>query len=385
MKRLLSLALALIVVVGLFTACGAPASKEPGKHNDLEISYTSISSSELVEKMGIGWNLGNTMDAPEGENAWGQPTTTPEMINKVKELGFNTIRVPVSWGKHTDEEFNIDPEWIRRVQDIVDYAMDNDMYVIINSHHDNDFYYPTKNNDEEQGEKFITAIWTQVAEYFKDYDQHLIFECMNEPRLSGTDWEWSIDINNTRCARAVEILNKYNQIFVNVVRESGGRNTDRFLMMSSYAGSPSTASIDEFIIPTDTVEDRLLLSTHSYSPYNLAMGTDPNHNKFDNSGKGSIDWALKQLSEKFVNAGIPVVITEMGCINKANPDERYKWAVYYVSKAKELGMVCCWWDNGHDDYGEETYGLFDRTNLKIYDSCEEVYQGLMDGLNGTAE
>ncbi|MBQ8395461.1 MAG: cellulase family glycosylhydrolase, partial [Oscillospiraceae bacterium] len=84
-------------------------------------------------------------------------------------------------------------------------------------------------------------------------------------------------------------------------------------------------------------------------------------------------------------AGIPVVITEMGCINKANPQERYKWAVYYVSKAKELGMVCCWWDNGHDSYGEETYGLFDRTNLKIYDSCEEVYQGLMDGLNGTAE
>lgn len=385
MKRLLSLALALVMILCVFTACGAPAPKEPGEHNDLEISYTSISSSELVKEMGIGWNLGNTMDAPDGENAWGQPTTTPEMINKIKELGFNTIRIPVSWGKHTDEEFNIDPEWIRRVQDIVDYAMDNDMYVIINSHHDNDFYIPTKNNDEERGEKFITAIWTQVAEYFKNYDQHLIFECMNEPRLVGTDWEWSIDITNKRCARAVEIINKYNQLFVNIVRESGGRNTDRFLMMSSYAGSPSTASIAEFIIPTDTVEDRLLLSTHSYSPYDLAMGDNPNNDKFDYNGKKSIEWSLNQLTEKFTNAGIPVVITEMGCINKYNPEERYNWGVYYVSKAKELGMVCVWWDNGHDDYGSETYGLFDRHNLKVYDSAQRVYEGLMDGLNGTAE
>ncbi len=384
MKRFISLALALLMTLSLLTACG-DTPKEPGKHNDLEIGYTSISSAELIEEMGIGWNLGNTMDAPEGENAWGQPTTTHEMIDKIKELGFNTIRIPVSWGKHTDENFKIDKDWIRRVQDIVDYAMDNDMYVIINSHHDNDFYYPTITNDEEQGEKFITAIWTQVAEYFKDYDQHLIFECMNEPRLDGTDWEWSIDISNKRCSRAVDLINKYNQLFVNIVRESGGRNTDRFLMMSSYAGSPATASIDEFVIPTDTVSDRLLLSTHAYSPYDLAMGDDPDNDTFTNSGKKSIEWSLGQLTEKFVNAGIPVVITEMGCINKYNPEERYNWAVYYVSRAKELGMVCIWWDNGHDDYGSETYGLFDRTNLKIYDSAQRVYEGLMDGLNGTAE
>lgn len=388
MKKLSCLLLSMLICFTALCACAktgpidSPSDKKPSSsHNDLNTECEVLDSAELVAKMGLGWNLGNTLDAPDGENAWGQPTTTQEMIDAIKELGFNTIRIPVSWGRHTDEEFNIDPDWIRRVQDIVDYAMSNDMFVIINSHHDNDYYYPTKTNDEEQGEKFITAVWTQISEYFKDYDQHLIFECMNEPRLEGTDWEWSIDLSNKRCARAVEIINKYNQLFVDIVRASGGRNADRFLMASCYAGNSSYALIDEYVLPTDTVTDRLLLSVHAYTPYNLAMGTDMSNNKFTSDGKSSINWLLKNCNEKFVSQGVPVVITEMGCINKANDEQRYDWAYYYISKAKEYGIACIWWDNGHDDLGEETYGLFDRNNLCIYQSAKKVYQGLIDGYN----
>lgn len=350
-------------------------------HNDLNVDNTLMSSEALISAMGLGWNLGNTLDAPGGETAWGQPTTTKEMIDTLHSLGFNSIRIPVSWSGHMDEEFNIDPDWIARVREIVDYAMDNDMYVVINTHHDNDYYYPTYENDAKQGEKFITQIWTQIAEYFKDYDQHLIFECMNEPRLAGTNLEWSFDISNSECAEAVEIINKYNQLFVNIVRNSGGRNTERFLMVSSYAANTNAALVDEFVMPTDSTPDRLILSTHAYTPYSLAMGTDMSNKTFNDDAKKSLDWLFKNCYDKFVSQGIPVVITEMGCINKANNEERYNWAYYYISNAKQNGIACMWWDNGYDDLGEETYGLFDRNNLEIFSTCKRVYQGLIDGYN----
>ena len=142
--------------------------------------------------MKIGWNMGNTLDAPDGETSWGQPEITPELIKSVKELGFKTIRLPVSWGKHTvDEDYTIDSAFLDRVQEVVDYCFDNDLYVIVNSHHDNDFYYPSKERFEE-GSKFIESIWSQVAERFKDYGTKLIFESMNEPRLAGTGNEWCL-------------------------------------------------------------------------------------------------------------------------------------------------------------------------------------------------
>ncbi len=385
MKRFLTILLTLALMLTMATACDKTPAEEPyvpTQHNDLSVDYTSLSSAEFTKQLIIGWNLGNTLDAPDGENSWGQPTTTPEMMAALKNLGFNLIRIPVSWGKHTDEDFNIDKEWMDRVQEVVDYAISLDMYVIINSHHDNDFYYPTQKNYEEQGEKFFTAIWTQIAERFKDYDQHLIFEAMNEPRLSGTDFEWWVDMDNKRCQTAVGLINTYNQTFVDIVRASGGRNTDRFLMMSCYCGNGDYAVIDEFVIPTDTVEDRLMLSYHAYTPYNLAMGTDPNVTKFDASGEREINWVFQKIKSKFLDAGIPAIITEMGCINKGNNSERYKWGKYYISKSVEYGVPCIWWDNQHNDYGEETYALFDRTNLKIFDECQEVYQGMMDGLNG---
>ncbi len=384
MKKILSLVLVLIMALSMLTACGEKEPAElpytPTQHNDLSVEYTSLSAEELNKNLRIGWNLGNTLDAPDGENSWGQPTTTPEMMAALKDLGFNLIRVPVSWHKHMDKENVIDEEWMDRVQEIVDYAISLDMYVIINSHHDNDQYYPSKRIFESSGEEWFRAVWTQVAERFKDYDQHLIFEAMNEPRLSGTNHEWWCDTNSAECLEAVDIINKNNQIFVDAVRASGGRNTDRILMMSCYCGNGDYAAFEHFVIPTDTVEDRLMLSYHAYTPYNLAMGTDPNVTQFDANGEKEVNWVFQKIKAKFLDAGIPAVVTEMGCINKGNDFERYKWGKYYISKGKEYGVTCVWWDNQHNSFGEETYALFDRTNLKIFDECQEVYRGMMEGL-----
>lgn len=334
---------------------------------------------ELIEQMVIGWNLGNTLDAPNGETAWGQPTTTKKMIDVVKECGFNTVRIPVSWGKHTDSEYNIDSAWLKRVKEVVDYAIDNDMYVIINSHHDNDYYYPSKEHLEES-KKYIQKIWSQVAVYFKDYDYHLIFESMNEPRLAGTNYEWYFNPSATECKDAAKVINELNQLFVDTVRASDGLNGDRYLMVTPYSASPSSATDSAFILPSDSVKDRLILSVHAYTPYDLAMGDSMSKVTFGTTEKNSIDQFMKSLYNKFVSKGVPVIIGETGCINKNNPDERYKWAYYFVSRAKEYGIGVCMWENSNDTTGNESYALFDRKNLKIFDNSLCVYNGIMDAV-----
>ena len=225
MKKLISLVLCAIMTLSVFTACGDDKTPSaPNPHNDPEaapaVTYTA---EEITTAMTVGWNLGNTLDAPDGEESWGQPLTTKDMIDKLAELGFKTIRIPTSWGKHTSgaPDYTIDEKWMDRVQEIVDWAMDNDMFVILNSHHDNDFYYPSAENHDE-AVNYMTKIWTQVAERFKDYDQHLIFESMNEPRLTGTQYEWNFDSNAKECLEAAKTILDCNQACVDAVRAAGG-------------------------------------------------------------------------------------------------------------------------------------------------------------------
>ena len=386
MKRFAFLLTALAVMISLCACGGKSAEISKNSHNDPEASVEDISVEELPELMKIGWNLGNTLDAPEGETSWGQPTTTKEMIDKIHELGFNTIRVPVSWGLHTSgsPDYTIDSDWLDRVEEVVNYGLDNDMFVIINSHHDNDFYYPTKDHEEESV-NYIEKIWTQVADRFKGYDQHLIFQSMNEPRLTGTNFEWWIDYNDRQCLEAIEVINACNQKFVDVVRASGSRNATRFLLCSSYCGSAEYSLQDPFKLPEDSAEKKLLVSVHAYTPYNLAMGTDSNFRTFDQSSKNEIDSFLTRHYNKYVSQGVGVIVDEMGIINKNNPYDRQDWGTYYIAKAKSLGIVCCWWDNSGNGVGEESYGLFDRNNLEIFESSKAPYDGLMAGLETPLE
>lgn len=382
MKKILSVMLALILVAS-FVGCGTEDGPviSNNDHNDPEAETVSYTAAELTEAMGLGWNLGNTLDAPNGETSWGQPETTKEMFDALKELGFNTVRVPTSWGLHTSgaPDYIIDEEWMDRVEEIVNYGLANDMFIILNSHHDNDFYYPSKDHEEESV-NFIGKIWTQIAERFKDYDQHLIFQSMNEPRLTGTNYEWWIDYNNQQCLEAIEVINACNQKFLDVVRASGGKNADRFLLISSYCGSADFSLREPFKLPDDTAVGKLLISVHGYTPYNLAMNSDTNYRAFDQSCKNDIDSFMEKHYEKHGKEGVGVIIDEMGIINKNNPYARQDWATYYVAKAKSLGQVCIWWDNGHTDPGNESYGLFDRRNLEIFSASKAPYDGLIAGL-----
>ncbi|MBQ8313395.1 MAG: glycoside hydrolase family 5 protein [Clostridia bacterium] len=332
----------------------------------------------FVKDMKIGWNLGNTFDANNDsfkgddlkiESSWVGVMTTEEMIETVHQAGFNTLRLPVSWHNHVDENFTINTPWLDRVQQVVDWAIERDMYVILNTHHDvyAQYYYPDEKN-YATAEKYITTIWTQLAERFKDYDQHLIFEGMNEPRPRGTSQEWWFNQDDPYCVEVAGCINKLNQAFVNTVRASGGQNADRYLMVTPYCASPDAAcNTTYFHLPEDTADNRIIVSVHAYTPYSFALEM-PGVDSFDpitNAGQLSeIISFMNKLYKTYVANGIPVVLGEYGAMEKnGNLQDRTTFYAYYVATASARNIPCVVWDNHVFKGNGERFGLLDRRAL----------------------
>ena len=214
---------------------------------------TNKTATEVVKDMTVGWNLGNTLDSVGQKSSfpytmsletfWGNPKTTKEMIDEVAKAGFNTVRIPVSWGQYTTgDNYEIPDFFMERVKEVVDYCIANDMYVILNTHHDITseycFYVPN-NANKSRSEAYFKSVWTQIANEFKDYDYHLIFETMNEPRLVGHGQEWWFPRNNpsSDIQEAIECINDYNQVSLDAIRATGGNNADRCVMVPGYDAS----------------------------------------------------------------------------------------------------------------------------------------------------
>lgn len=340
------------------------AASDPG-----ELTIADISSMELVSRMKLGWNLGNTLDSTgkvgeAAERAWGNPTTKQEMIDAILDKGFNVIRIPVSWGNQMAgaPTYNVLPAWMDRVQEVVDYAYGRGAYVILNIHHE-DWHFPSEENEEAASEQ-LAALWTQIAERFKDYDEHLIFEGMNEPRKIGTSVEW-----NGGDEEGQRVVNHLCQVFVDAVRATGGNNTLRHLMVPSYAASSSDAALKALQLPDD---EKLIVSVHAYTPYDFALNT-AGTSQWNNDTR-DIDHLMGLLKELFIDKGVPVIIGEFGAMNKDNEAERVKWVQYYLTKAREIGVPCIWWDNGAFTGDGENFGIFDRRKLEF------PYPDLLDAM-----
>ena len=401
-KKKLSAAAALTLSVVMLAGCGNTGSSETSETQQTTAATTAEPASRIAELTGgkatipqlsldpyeipdndalsftkdmkIGWNLGNTLDAVDDsgnlandlnlESAWVGVKTTKEIIDNIKNGGFNTVRVPVSWHNHVDENYTINQPFMDRVQEIVDYVIDNDMYCIINIHHDTElqYFYPDSEHFD-QSAKYLETIWKQISERFKDYDNKLIFEGINEPRLKGTGLEWYLNTNDPKGKDSAECLNKHNQLFVDTVRASGGNNGERYLMIPGYCASPDGVLTDLFTMPTDTVENRIILSVHAYTPYNFALqaGAEENWSVDDSNSTSPITQFMDKLYEKFISKGVPIVIGEFGARNKTeNTQARTDFAAYYIAAARARGITCVWWDN-HAFYGQgENFGLFDR-------------------------
>ncbi len=401
-KRLLSFACALALTAALTGCSGNSSSEETSAETQTEESVTEsaqetesetegetedaeetdseeeaevdemrdISSMELVSEMNIGWCLGNTLDSTNDslditdepyafETAWGAQYTSQAQIDAVLEAGFNVIRIPVTWQGHIydDGEYTIESTWMDRVQEIVDYAYDQGAFVILNIHHE-DWHYPSYENEEAATEELI-AVWTQIGERFAGYDEHLIFEGMNEPRDKGASDEW------TGNDEARDVINHFNAAFIETIRGLGGNNALRHLMIPGYAASSSYVNLSAIEVPED--DDKIIVSVHAYIPYNFALNTGSGAtSEWDvESDTYDIDTLMENLNELFISQGTPVIIGEFGAMNRDNEEDRCEWAEYYITAAKQYGIVCCWWDNHSYSGDGENFGLLVANGLNF--------------------
>nr|AIF25910.1 putative cellulase [uncultured bacterium Ad_010_C07] len=276
------------------------------------------------------------------------------------------------------EDFVINEAWLDRVQELVDWALECGLHVIVNTHHDNfkAYYYP----DEEHLDgsiRYVTAIWTQVAARFADYDERLIFESLNEPRLAGTNHEWWFEADSAECMAAAECINRLNQAFVDTVRASGGVNATRYLMVPGYDAAPANTVPEIFRLPEDSADNRIIVSAHAYLPYSFALDTKGG-SEFSIRNlqqTGEIAMAMNGLYERFISQGVPVVMGEFGALNKDNLQARVDLTAYYVASASARGIPCVWWDN-HAFHGKgENFGLLDRRTLEW--PCPEIVEAAM--------
>ena len=337
---------------------------------------TGKTAMEITGMMEKGWNLGNTFDAIGGnkndvysqEQSWGNPKVTKELIDGVKAAGFNTIRIPITWNLHisSSEDYKIDDAFMARINEIVDYAYENDLFVIINLHHEP--WINDKDIDKNylKIEEKLVAVWTQIADHFADYDQHLLFEGMNEPRAIGTNYEWS---GTPECYDAVNYL---NQVFVNCIRNNGkGQNPERALLIPGYAASSSPGILKSIQIPeiNGKQDENVIVSVHCYSPYAFCLSDDQTtFNPQNPQDTGEITTLMTNLNQLFLSNDIPVIIGECGATNSDdNNDARKAWFTYFGEITEKNKIPAIVWDNGvKGNSGGECHNYFERKTGEMY-------------------
>ena len=366
------------------------------------VGLTGQSAFDITSQMVIGWNLGNSLDSTNDNltmdsspkkfaMAWGNPEPTKELIEAVKNGGFNTIRIPTTWYQHLylDESTNtykIDAKWLAYVKQFVDYAYDMDMFVILNVHHEN-WVNVAKFTDETYNDasKKLNDIWSCLAETFKDYDQHLVFEGMNEPRETNnpSNSEWG-----DGDANSWNYINRLNKVFVDAVRGQGSSyNKERLLMLPGYHAGNSVSTVRAIEIPENS--GNVALSVHAYNPYYFCMDTSnmANHTYPGASGYGSdykteLQTMFNSYKSIIAEKNVPIVMGEFSASDFNNTESRINWAKDYLSMAKDAGIPCVLWDNnvvadGNSDNGE-AHGYIYRLTNTWYPNSAPVIAAMMD-------
>ena len=238
--------------------------------------------------------------------------------------------------------------------------------------HHEEWHFPSYDN-QEKATTILTKVWAQIADEFKDYDEHLIFEGMNEPRMKGTALEW-----NGGNAEARDVINQLNNSFVETIRKADGNNPYRHLMIPTYAASSDPKTWRDFVIPED---DKIIVSIHAYTPYNFALNKNgtAKWSSENQSDTRDIDNLMNNIYNSFLSKGVPVIIGEFGAVDKDNSEARVDWAKYYMQKASVKGIPCIYWDNGAFTGDGELFGLLDRREY-IWKN-QDIVDALMEGID----
>lgn len=325
-----------------------------------------------VDKMVIGWNLGNTLDATGGRNkkcvtpqdwetSWNQPVTTREMIHAFKQRGFNVIRIPVTWGPHLDSNNHVDEAWMARVQEIVDYVIDEGMYCILNVHHDTGTHGWLRAEPERYQEisSRFKALWQQIALRFKDYGERMLFEAFNEMLDNKGKWDHTEEVNYSA-------INQLAQDFVDVVRASGGNNVQRNLIITTYSANGGNITLANYRLPKDLHPGHLIGEVHFYDPQDFCF-PEKKPTVYTDEYREISRTVINRVADHFDRLGVPVIIGEIAAFDKNNTPERVKFSTFVASEAKRRGIVLVWW-----------MGLLDRRTCQWDEP--QIVDALFDGL-----
>ncbi len=345
LKKLISFALALSVLFGLTAVSNVTASAE----------FTQ-SSYAFSQNMTIGYNIGNSFDSAFGSSAnecnWGNPKITKELIQSVKNKGFDLIRIPATWGYKIDSKgnFNDNRVFANRVKEVVKWAYDTGAYVILNTHHEMSWlntFDAIKNKKGKIDNSKLNAmlkkygmLWKNIASDYKSYGERLVFEGYNETRSSECTW--------TANSSDQKILNKIGQKFIDSVRSTGGNNAKRYLLTNTFGADFSLNEINNYKIPKDPA-NHLLIGVHTYDPHILCFqaGENGNTSVFKQSVFNSYyNRIMPAIESKFLSKGYGVIIGEFGAANKNNDSDRIKYAKAVVTVCAKYGVIPAWWDNG---------------------------------------
>lgn len=363
-KKAIAVLLGAVMSLSMLSACNSGGSADMG----------DMTTMELVKDMGMGINLGNTMEScgtwinsssvTNYETGWGSPVITQEMINGYHEAGFGVLRVPVAWSNMMQENYTIHPDYLARVEEIVGWALDADLYVILNIHYDSGWWTEFPTDKENCMEKYA-RIWEQLCEAFEEYDEHLMFESLNEE--GGWDSLWNRYSGSSDGKQdSFDLLNEINQTFVDIVRDSGGNNEERHLLIAGYNTDVDLTCDPMFEMPDDPA-GRCAVSVHYYTPSTFCILTED-----ADWGKAKTEWGsdkdvadlqmyMDKLKTRFVDQGIPVIIGEYGVATENKTREMVNLFVTSVcEEAYTRGMCPVLWST--------TGNFYDRTNCEMYDA-----------------
>jgi endoglucanase len=375
-----------VAVVGLYPSYNT----NPIAADNSGMSSTAV---QLAAKIKIGWNIGNTMEATGGETAWGNPKVTKALIDAVKANGFNAVRIPCSWNQYLENSATakIKADWLNRVKEVVQYCVDNDMYVLVNIHWDGGWL---ENNITEakkvENNAKQKAFWEQIATQLRGFDEHLLFASANEPAVED--------------ATQMAVLTSYHQTFIDAVRSTGGKNAYRTLVVQGPSTDIEKTNKLMLTLPTDKVANRMMAEVHFYTPYNFCLmdtdqswgkmfyywgatyhsTTDPDRNATYGE-EADVDKLFKSMKTQFVDKGIPVLLGEFGAIRRTSLTgdaltqhlaSRAYYLKYVVKQAKANGMLPFYWDAG--GIGNNGSAIFDRSNNTVFDT--QALKAMMEGL-----